>query len=213
MTPPPDSESYHQFRLRHLLAIMALVAVALAALAPAFRKLSHAGQVAAGLRSLLFFAAVIGLVAWILIRRARLERAAGPPIQRFERARSRILSWLIAGILLTWYALTVSTDELRPHVGGDFFPGSPYILFFAINYLVVRLWWRIDPAGIEARQRGLILGGRQLLAWGEINRYTWTGVPPRQLNLFLKQRTVLNLKVDPASAAPLGGILDAHLLG
>ena len=84
---------------------MALAAVALGALAPAFRKLSHAGQVAAGFRSLLFFAAVIGLVAWILIRRARLERAAGPPIQRFERASSRIVSWLIAGILLTWYAL------------------------------------------------------------------------------------------------------------
>ncbi len=171
--------------------------------------LGQAAQREVALKSLTLFGAILATVAAILSLRSRVERSAGPAILKFERQSSRVASWLIAAALCGWYVMTVHADAaaVRPGV----FPGSPLALFFAINFLVVRVWWRIDPAGIEARDEGLIIGGFELVPWSEMTRYTWSDTPPRRLNLFLRQRTVRNLKVDAEFAPLLGEILDAHL--
>ena len=113
--------------------------------------------------------------------------------------------------LIGWYLVTLQADAGRGQVGNLGFPGSPLALFFAVNFLLVRVWWRIDPLGIEAREQGLILGAFRLVPWTDIASYTRSGAPAHQLNLYLRQRLVLNLKVDPPFAEPLGQILDAHL--
>jgi hypothetical protein len=84
------------------------------------------------------------------------------------------------------YAATFWLDLKVNPTQNDFnlLPGSPLMLFFAVNYVVVRVWWKIDPLGLEACERGIILYGFYFRPWDEISRYTWSGIPRRRLSLF-----------------------------
>lgn len=107
------------------------------------------------------------------------------------------------------YAVSIWIEHTGINKPGEFrlLPGQPILLFAALNYAVVRVWWKIDPMGLEACEHGLIVGAFQFYRWDAISRYSWSGRPPGQLNLFLKQRLVLNLKTDAALVEPLDQIL------
>ena len=105
---------------------------------------------------------------------------------RFTASRHRMVSsasvcalpnWLIGSLLWIGYVGSVWAQYQSPETVHDsnFLPGSPYLLFFAVNYFVVRCWWRIDPTGIVACEHGLIVGALQFCRWDQIIRYTWSG--------------------------------------
>ena len=204
-----ESRKFYQFQIQHLLGLLTGAAVLFAILAPRFRQLDPADRLAAALKSLLVVAVTLGIMAFLVVRRQKLERQAGPAIERFERRSSRIVSFLVGVALWVAYAATILVETETPNLF-DVMPGDGLLLFIAVNYSVVRFWWRIDPMGIEAHERGLILGGVQFYPWDAISRYSWTGTPPRQLNLFLSKRMVLNLKVDASFAGRLDEILANH---
>ncbi|MEX2112232.1 MAG: hypothetical protein WD845_03555, partial [Pirellulales bacterium] len=202
-----------QFQVRHLLGLITGAAVLFAVVGPVIREADREKQFAASRKTAIGVGAAAGLMVLLLNKRHRSERAAGPVIQRFERLSSRLLSWLIAAVIWIGYVATIWWQWRIGQLPSRFepVPGSPILLFFAVNYFVVRVWWQIDPAGIEACERGLILDGFNFYSWQEIARYSWSGSPPRQLNLFLNRPLVLNLQTDTSFVGELDRILAARI--
>ena len=204
-----ESHRYRQFQLRHLLGITAGAAVLCAVLAPLFRGLDTAAQVTAVVKTGTVLAAALCIVVYLMFKRASVERDAGPLIEHFERRASRIRYWLAASALWILSLAEVVIDLISEN-RISILPGSPVMLFFAVNYVVVRGWWRVDPTGLEVRQNGLVLGGIQFRTWDDIARYSWSGTPTNQLNLFFKERCVLNLKIDASFVERLDPMLAEH---
>ncbi|REK19537.1 MAG: hypothetical protein DWQ37_00250 [Planctomycetota bacterium] len=206
-----DERTLGQWQLRHLFGLLTIAAALLAMVAPLLRRLEPERQVEAALKILVAAGAAGGIVVFLAIRRQKLEQQGGPMIARFERRSSRIWSGLIVCVLVVSYAASVVVDELD----AAFSPisGSPWLLYLAVNYAVVRFWWRIDPLSIEAREGGLILGSVFFRPWEEISRYTFSGSPPRQLNLFVTSPLpmVMNIKVDTSGVERLDEILAQHV--
>ena len=209
---PHDSRRLRQFQIRQLLTLTALAALLFATIAPFFRKLEHEEQVWAFVQSAVLMVLVVVVTGGLLLRRQAVERSAGLLIERFERSSSRLWTWVIAVLLFAGYAASIWWRQQAPRIM-TIIPGSPVLLVIAVNFLVLRLWWRIDPTGVEACEHGLILGGLQLHRWQDINRYSWSGDPARQLNLFLKSRTVINFPTDKLFREPLDKILAAQVAG
>jgi hypothetical protein len=205
--PAPDNR-FAQFQLRHLLGLVTVAAVLLAAAAPYFRQLERDAQVTVLVKTTGIVAVALAILVGLLYARGKALGRSGPVVEHCQRLRSRILSWLVAASTWAAYASTLWTND--PLFRFLPFAGSPVLLFFAINYCVIRFWWQIDPQGLEACEHGLILGGFQFIPWEQINRYSWSGAPA-QLNLFLATRMVLNLKVDAADVERLDRILATHL--
>ncbi len=203
-----------QFQLKHVLGLLTVTAVALMIVAPWFRGLDAQTQLVASIKTLTVLIAVIGIAAFLMVRQRRVDQQAGSVLVRYERLSSRILSWLVALGLWAGYAASIWSQQ-RTHGSSylayfDIPPGSPPILFFAVNYTVARLWWRIDPRGIEVRQQGLVLGAFSFYPWDAITRYTWSGQSRHQLNLFVKRNGtagVSNLKLNADFAHRLEPIL------
>lgn len=204
---------HSQLRLRHLFGLTAAAAILAAMLAPWLRGLDDRTQVLALVRLTSLLVLVTGAMAYMLLKRHRVEVDAGQPITTFARPWSNLWHWGIFGLFLLVYLGTVVLDArvARPSSSWDFLPGSPIVLYFGVNYFVLYVWWKIDPRGMEACENGLISGGVFFLPWSEINRYTWTGSPPRQLNLFLKSQFVRNANVDSSWVPELEGLLHQHI--
>ncbi|MGD9722065.1 MAG: hypothetical protein AB7O59_12515 [Pirellulales bacterium] len=213
MSAPLDNRRYRQFQVRHLAGLTAAAAVLFAVVAPYFREMNAERQLTTAAQAGVLLLAVIGILAYTLNRRRAAERQAGALIERFERFTSRVLFWLLASGMWIAYVATVWFHFADPARNPSFalVPGSPMLLIIAVNFIVVRGVWNIDPMGIEACQNGLLLGGFQLRRWDEIGRYSWSGDPPGQLNLFLKERFVLNMKMDAAFVSRLNAILAEHV--
>jgi hypothetical protein len=208
-----ESPQTGQFRLRDLLGLITGTAIFFAAFAPYFRTLDRAAQISAAVKASTMAVLAIGMMAFLVAKRRRAERRAGPLIERFGRFSSRVVTVLIALALCAAYASSIWFQHSPPpgHRGPAIMPGSPILLLFAVNYLVLRVWWKIDPLCLEACEHGLVIGGFQFCAWDDIRRFTWSGNPARQLNLFLRQQLVLNLKVDTSSVEGLERILDQQV--
>jgi hypothetical protein len=209
-----NKRSKGQFQIRHILGMMAGSAILFAILAPQVRRLDPDAQIAVLIQAIGLTAFVLGIMAILLYKRHRTEVAAGPILDRLEPARSRWVFWLITSGLLVVYIISIAS-HLRSAVQADapvVVFGNPALLFFLVNFAVVRGWWRIDPLAIEISERGIILGGFRFFQWNEIQRYTWTGDPIRQLNLFLKTRHVLNFGVEAALAERLEPVLRQRIL-
>ena len=210
---------FSQFEVRHLFGLITCAAVTFAIVAPVIRELDHKTQVVAARKTVVAVLAATALTVFLAIRRRRIERKAGPLLHRCERKTSRVVSWLIGLSLWVGYAGSIWSDWVtnRPRQANfTYLPGSPVLLLIAVNFMVVRVWWRVDPAGIEICEHGLILGGFSFYSWDEIDRHSWSGDPPNRLNLFLKRRFVMNLKIDssfhdwlePALAEHIGKTLE-----
>jgi hypothetical protein len=201
---------YRQYQLRHLLGLLTVAAVLCAVLAPHIRAMDRDAQVFTLVKSLIVAVAVIGITGFLIVKREKLEDIAGPQLARFERRQSRIWSWVIGGLLVVSYLGTIWAEPVKS-LDVDIVPGSPVLLFFAVNYLVIRICWRIDPFGLDARSHGLIMGGLQFHRWDDIGRYSWSGAQACQLNLFLKRRTVLHFRADASFVERLDQILVEHI--
>ncbi len=207
--PADDDRRFRQFQIRHLLGLLTGAGVLLAIVAPFFRRLDSQTQWLVSLKVLVVAIASLGIMVFLVARRLKLQSQAGPLIERFERRASRILSWLTAlGLWLGFLGTAVMRQGALVFIP---FPGSPVLLCMAVSYSVIRFWWQIDPTGIEAHERGLVLSGVAFRAWDDISRYSWSGSPRCQLNLFLKERFVLNLKTDAAYVDRLDQILAEHV--
>lgn len=190
---------FGQFQIRHLFGLITCAAVTFAIVAPVIRELDHKTQVAAARKTVVAVLAATALTVFLAVRRRRVERKAGPLVHRCERKTSRMLSWLIGLSLWVGYVGSIWADWVtnRPRQQDfGYLPGSPMLLLIGVNFMVVRVWWRVDPSGIEICDNGLILGGFNFYFWDEIDRYSWSGDPPNQLNLYLKTRCVMNVKID-----------------
>lgn len=214
MTEPRNPRRLWQFQVKHLLGLLTAAAVILAIAAPQFRKLDGAAQLRVAARTGVVLIAVLVMLVFIISKRQKNEQAAGPLVERFERMSSRLAHYALLAMFVSAYAGTTWVEFLRPPMTYEYFtpPGSPVLLFLAVNYIVVRVWWGIDPMGFEVCQHGLILGGFTFLRWDEIARYSWSGDPPRQLNLFLTRRMVMNLKVDAGHVDRLDAHLAVHVV-
>jgi len=211
---PHDSRRLRQFRLWHLLVLMTGAALLFGVWAPTIRHLDRPAQLAAIGRIVVFAYLTFGFAGYLIFMRHKIERIAGPVIEQFESFSSRVWNWVIGCTLWISYLVTfwVQFEPSRAGTGINFVPGSPVLLFFAVSYVVVRGLWGIDPTGLVACENGLIIGALQFLRWNEITRYSWSGKSARELNLFLKQRSVLNLKVNAAFIERLDRILSQAIV-
>ncbi len=198
-----------QFQIRHVLGMMAGSAVLLAVIAPQWRRLEPDDQFSVLLQAFLLVAIVFGIMVVLLVNRRKAELRAGPLVTRLDTPQSRWMFWLITTALIGMYVVSMvshlrtATTSKAPVV----LFGNPVLLFLAVNFVVVRGWWRIDPRAIEVCEHGLIFGGFRFVAWDRITRYTWTGSPVRQLNLFCEDRTVLNYGIEPKLAERLTPVM------
>jgi MFS family permease len=201
-----------QYQLQHLLGLTTALAVLLAVLVPLLRGLDWRLQASVAIQATILGAVLFGVLVLCSWRRYRVEMTAGRLFDRFTRKSSHWLSWLMISAMAAWYLLCVllRTGEAANQGEIAVFPGSPQILLIGAHYLIVRCWWKIDPMGLEAFEAGLCLGGFQLIRWEQINRWSWSGRPPRQLNLFLVDRTVRNIPTDIAFQGRLEEILQEH---
>jgi len=191
---PQDDRRTGQFALRHLLGLVTLAAVPLALLAPIVRSLDADTQRKALLSALLVFI-VVPVMAGMMIRsRRKVEMLAGPLLLRCERRSSRVLKWVFAVILVCGYLATALVQPIG-RAPWYAFPGNPWLLYMAVGYFVMRIWWNLDPKAIEACENGLIQGGFNFIPWSKVQRYTWSGQAANQLNLYYKH-AVGSVKVD-----------------
>jgi hypothetical protein len=198
-----DRGRFQQVGVWQLLVLTTAAAVVLVILAPRIRQ---APGVAA-IEAIGFLLSVAGVGGYLLRKRRRIERDAGALIERFEPRASRWWTWLAGSALWGVYLFTVCMEWTKPDEL-NLVPGSLWLLWFAIVFLVVRMWWRIDPMAIEACEHGLIVGGLRFYNWADINRHSWSETPPRlQLNLFLKSRSLVHLKPDAEFVVCLDRIL------
>jgi hypothetical protein len=208
---PRELPNPAQFQLKHLFGLCTAAAILFGILAPGFRRLGRGDQILVGIQLVVLTISICGILLWLLRARLKAQKTAGPLIERFDRMSSQIFSWIIAAALWLMYGATVWVQSQDPDQSAAIFPGNPWFLWFAVNYVIVRKWWQIDPSGLEACQNGIIWSGFHCVAWEEISRYSWSGNPPAQVNLFLKQRFVLNLKTDRTFYDRLNSILAEHV--
>ncbi len=205
-------EPLGQFRIRNLLVLMAGAGVLFAVLATLVKDLSGTAQISALVQAVVLVVVVVCSSGYILFARQKVERRAGRRIERFGRFSGKLLHWALLVLFLGGYLFEVGF-KLRTARPGAFvlMPPSPFLLFFAVNYLVVRVWWKVDPMGLEACEHGLIQGAWHFIAWDDISRFSWSGKSGLQLNLFLKQRMVMHVRTDASFAGRLDQILAEHL--
>lgn len=207
--------STRQFHTRHLLGLMGTTALFFAVAGPAIRRLDHDQRVSAAIQAAVAAIVVLVVITGIFFAHQRVSRSGGKLLASFERTSSQILHWTGVGLFAAMYLGTVYVDlqgasaEQRETT---WVLGSPHMLLILTNYLVVRVWWGINPSRLDVREHGLIIGGFNFIDWDSIRRYSWTGNPTRQLNLFMKQRTVLNLKVQESFKSELETILDDKIV-
>jgi hypothetical protein len=201
-----------QYQLQHLMGLTTAFAVLLAVLVPPLRGLDWRMQASMAIQVTIWGAVLFGVLVFCSWRRYRVEMTAGRLFDRFTRKSSHWLSGLFFSAMAAWYLLYVllHTGEVANQGEIAVFPGAPHILLLGAHYFIVRCWWKIDPMGLEAFEAGLCLGGFQLIRWNEINRWSWSGRPPRQLNLFLADRTVRNIPIDIAFQDRLEMLLQEH---
>ena len=148
-------------------------------------------------------------MAALLFRRRKAEMAAGPLLERLETGQSRWIFWLLTALMLGLYFFSIWSHlqtAASTNVPVVLF-GNPLFLLLAVNFAVVRGWWKIDPRAIEVCEHGIILGGFRFIPWEDLLRFSWTGNPIRQLNLYCRGRTVLNFGLPAKMAERLEPIL------
>lgn len=208
-----DRVQLRQLRLHHLLGLITALAVMLAAYVPLLREYKWQVQASVGIQT-----AIVGSVLFIMLierswRRRRLVAQAGRLLARFTTPTSLRIRALVSFAIVAIYvlesiwriAIAASDDSVA------FIPVSPMVLVFGSQYLILRVWWNIDPRGIEAFDVGLCIGAFTLFRWDAIHRWSFTGAPPHQLNLFLTSQHVVNFRINPATSAALAEILQAHV--
>jgi hypothetical protein len=205
---PAVPQSLGQFQLRHLLGMMAAVSVLFAVLAFQVQDLTLRSKIAAVLQMTALVLLLVSSLLWTLSARRRVERLAGQPIIQVRRLSPRLLHWgVVTGFVVSYLALTpVTIQNARPDEVVNLLP-NPYHLCLALNYFVVRIWWRIDPTAPEACENGLIRRGMNFVAWDSISRHTWSGPKKLQLNLFLNNRVVIHFHTDPQFAQQVERLL------
>jgi hypothetical protein len=201
-----------RLHLRHLLLAIAGAAGLFAALAALTQSSNANVKVSAFAQSVIFVFMVCGCVAYVFHARQKVERKAGPVIEPFTPVMSKLIHTVGFASLAAFLAISSGIEWYKSKPGEvvNYLP-SPVYLFMVVNYAILRLWWKIDPLSFEAAENGLIFGVSNYVSWADINRYTWSGRQNRQLNLFLKQRSVVSLTMDSAFVPRLDAILGARV--
>ena len=202
-----------QFEIRHILGMMAGSAVLFAIIAPQLRKLEPDKQFSVLLQAILLAVIVFAIMAVLLVRRRKAELDAGSLLDRLQPRQSRWVFWLITSTLVVMYCVSILSHlqtAANTNVPVVLF-GNPMLLFLAVNFVVVRGWWRVDPRAIEICEHGIIFGGFRFMPWDGIRRYSWTGNPIRQLNLYGNDRTVTNYGIEADLAQRLEPILRVYV--
>src|SRR4029079_4279791 len=91
-----DTRRFRQLQVRHLRGVLTGAGVLFAIAAPLFRRLDTDMQWQVAIKILIAGVANVGVMVFLVVRRLKLERQAGPLIERFERRTSRIVAWLTA---------------------------------------------------------------------------------------------------------------------
>ena len=205
-----------QFSLRSLLVITSAVAVLCAIFAPLVHGLRPAQQ----LKLAVFLAGTTLVAAVFLVAlcygRWKIEQRSG---KLLLRARIRRRKWQHVGgalfavlALSCWFAMLVDVVSSKGTTAWRLLlTGQPIIFIYSIvSYFVVTWWWGLDSRAIEAREKGLILGGRRFLPWSKIKSHRWGGASPYRLTLQLHQ-VVVNLQVGPRDKEPLDSLLNERI--
>jgi hypothetical protein len=209
--PSASQRTVVQFRLRSLFVATLVVAVLSAIAAPWVRRLQPWQQARLGV-----FLGVTLLLASVFVinlccRRRSVERQSGKLLFR-TAIRGRVWYHLAIGvgvlfIVVGWGLCLV--DVLLSQDAADwwrwFYQPAIYAQWGAA-YAVFVLWWKLDPTTIEAREKGLILRGRNFLPWERIQSFRWGGPIPFHLTLQLHRR-VVNLHVNPRNKQRLDQLL------
>jgi hypothetical protein len=183
--------------------------------APWIRNLQRRGQLALAIE--LGAIAVFGstFIVILFYRRRHVEQRAGPLLLAVNRSHA---SWIHAIISLGvvsaigvagWNAVdqALAHSSLLPLLK----PNLLVFGFLGANYVVVKLWWGFDPLTLEVREAGFVLGGLQFMPWDSIVRYTLSGTPPKQLNLFTTARLVVNIPLERAAVPQLESTMQRRL--
>ena len=200
-----------QFRLRSLFVATLVVAVLSALAAPWMRRLQpwQQARLAVFLAVTLLFASVF--VVDLCHSRRKIERQSGKLLFR-TAIRGRIWYHLAIGVgalfVIAFWGLCL-VDVLLSQDTADWWKWLCQPAIYAqwgATYAVFVLWWRFDPTTIEAREKGLILRGRNFLPWERMQSFRWGGPSPSHLTLQLHQR-VVNLHVTPRDRDRLDQLL------
>ena len=204
-----------QFRLRSLFWGTLAVAVACAIAAPWLRRLEIDRQLRLGLLTASTLVFVTAFLVLLCYNRWKVERQSG---KLLLRAAVRHRFWYHAGCiallafwLLSWGMQAWKLLAAKTFSYADLLNGQPIlVIYLCLSYVIVVVWWRLDPTAIEAREQGLILGGKQFVPWSNIQNHRWGGAKPSNLTLQLP-RYVMNLRVAPADQARLDTVLAKHV--
>jgi hypothetical protein len=170
----PREPSDVRFGVRDLLLAMTAVAVALGILGSVYRwfetELRFNAMVLWGLSA----AFIVGRLAYCVITRVRLERAAGrishvlAPRGTFGGARR---PWMTVLIGLFWIGLGLYFLAVCPLLND----GSQFLLAIGSGALISagiqQAWW---SRTVQLREHG-VLRGLRLLRWSHITKHTWDG--------------------------------------
>ena len=203
-----------RLRLKHLLLAVAGAGVLFAIVGAINQEASTRGRLWAMGQSVAFVFMVLASVGFVFHQRQRAQRDAGRLLGRFARGRSRLVNWLVVVMFLSWFAFDAALGWTKAKPGEivNVLP-SPVLIWLFTNYVVVRLWWKIDPMTLEVFEGGLIQGGWKFCPWSSVQRYTWSGKQQNQLNLYLKQRVVGSIKMEQAGRDELDRLLAQHVPG
>lgn len=203
-----------RLRLKHLLLAVAAAGVLFAIVGAVNQQASTRGRLWAMGQSVAFVFLVLASVGFVFHQRQRAQLHAGKLLGRFARGHRRAANWLVVVLFLAFVAVEATMKWLSAKPGEivTVLPSPVYIWLFT-NYLVLRLWWKIDPLTLEVFEGGLIQGGWQFCPWSSIQRYTWSGKQQNQLNLYLKQRVVGSIKMEQAGRDELDHLLAQHVPG
>ena len=216
---PTSVASKLRYSLRNMLALMAVVSVCSAVLAPFLRGLSSSQ------RKMLAVNAAVCLagLAWGTIEqihgRVRAEREVGPLLLRTTMQPNRRIVFGYYVELLLYVAMAIPQICVAISIAGEG-PGNahfpywyllaPWPIYTHAMRPVIGIWWGIQRDMMEIGERGLIISGYVFKKWKDLRRYHWSPFEPEML-IVVEPFYTWKVRVAPENRERVDAILASHV--
>lgn len=220
-----DPSPVVQFQLRQVLIFVTVSAVVLAFVTPVIRRLPKDVQVPALWQLGLLLTMVTGSVMSTGFQRRRIVVSSGALLRRFDNPFTTTGErWLTIVLVFGWlfvimdFVLPIFFLSLGPRRSATFPIGAIAQVYLLTNLLLTRVWWKLDPRGIEVCEGAIVLGSFRSIPWNTIKRVSWHETKESHrasrtipFDLYLHSHSVLNLTVAAHHASELRALIETKL--